>query len=115
MATGNPFKMVIVMIQKQMALIDDEEKADDDEKAFCDDERAKNDEMLEQKKSNIDQLAGEIDGLTDEMDNPETGLKAVLAETQSDLKTCKEAQQTETEERQAENLLYQKEISNLKS
>ena len=44
--------MVIVAIQKQMALIDDEEKADDDEKAFCDDERAKNDEMLEQKKAN---------------------------------------------------------------
>merc|ERR1719359_1303257 len=69
--------------------------------------------MIEQKTANIDRLAGEIDGLTDEMNNPETGLKAVLAETQADLKTTKEAQQTETEERQAENALYQKEISNL--
>jgi hypothetical protein len=94
-------------------VIDKEEKADDDEKAWCDSERENNDDTIELKAKNIDRLAGEIDSITDQIDNPDSGLKATLAQAQKDLKTCKEAQQKETEERQDENALYQKQVANL--
>jgi len=112
---SNPFDFVINEIKNQMVVIDKEEKADDDEKAWCDSERVNTDDLIETKTKNIDRLAGEIDSVIDEMDNPETGLKHTLEETQASLKENKEAQQTETEERQGENALYQKTVANLVS
>merc|ERR1719440_12150 len=109
----NPFAMVINSIKRQMKVIDEEEKSDDDQKAFCDDERTKNDEMLANKIDNIDRLSGEIDDLTDQIENPETGLKAVLAEGQTNLANTKKSQAEETADRQAENAEYQKNIANL--
>merc|ERR1719262_1383633 len=105
--------MVINSIKRQMKVIDEEEKSDDDQKAFCDDERTKNDEMLANKIDNIDRLSGEIDDLTDQIENPETGLKAVLAEGQTNLANTKKSQAEETADRQAENAEYQKNIANL--
>merc|ERR550514_1307042 len=109
----NPFKMVIKSIVNQMKVIDEEEKADDDKKAFCDDERTKNDEMLATKKSNIETLEGDIASLKDEIENPETGLKATLAQGQQNLKDTKNSQASATETRAAENAEYQKNIANL--
>merc|ERR1719353_590554 len=83
------------------------------QKSFCDDERTKNDEMLANKIDNIDRLSGEIDDLTDQIENPETGLKAVLAEGQTNLANTKKSQAEETADRQAENAEYQKNIANL--
>merc|ERR1719440_1854340 len=109
----NPFAMVIKSIKRQMKVIDEEEKSDDDQKAFCDDERTKNDEMLANKVDNIDRLSGEVAELTDQIENPETGLKAVLAEAQNNLANTKKSQAEETADRQAENAEYQKNIANL--
>merc|ERR1719265_3102562 len=109
----NPFAMVINSIKRQMKVIDEEEKSDDDQKAFCDDERTKNDEMIANKVDNIDRLSGEVAELTDQIENPETGLKAVLAEGQTNLANTKKSQAEETADRQAENAEYQKNIANL--
>jgi hypothetical protein len=115
MMESNPFDFVAKEMKKQIVVIDKEEKADDDEKAWCDGERESSDETIDTKAKNIDRLAGEVDTITDELDNPETGLKATLAAAQEDLKTCKEAQDTETEERRGENANYQKVVANLVS
>merc|ERR1719321_857912 len=93
-------------------MIDKEQKADEDQKAWCDDERVKNDEMLAEKKETITRLEGEIETLDDEINNPETGLKGVLANTQESLEENREIQATATADRQAENVEYQKEVAN---
>merc|ERR1719456_335073 len=109
---SNPFTKLFEMIDKVIAMIDKEQKADEDQKAWCDDERTKNDEMLAEKKEAITRLEGEIETLDDEINNPETGLKAILAETQESLKENRESQATSTADRQAENVQYQKEVAN---
>ena len=54
MMESNPFDMAVKEMEKQMVVIDKEEKADDDVKAWCDCEREANDESIELKTKNID-------------------------------------------------------------
>merc|ERR1719265_1011520 len=109
----NPFAMVINSIKRQIQVIDEEGKKDEDQKAFCDSERTTNDEQIADKNAAIDRLTGDIDSLNDEIDNPETGLKKVLADNQQSLAETKASQAESTSDRQAENAEYQKNIANL--
>merc|ERR1719408_504190 len=52
----------------------------------------------------ITRLEGEIETLDDEINNPETGLKAILANTQESLKENRESQAVATSDRQEENV-----------
>jgi len=58
-------------------------------------------------------MTGEIDELTTTIDDPETGLKAQIKQTEKSLSENVETQKSETKERKAANRLYQEDIKNL--
>merc|ERR1712039_140110 len=87
--------VVLKEIDKMLELIEEEKKAD------------------KEKKAQILSLEGEIDTLTKTIEDPTTGLKAQIDETEVLLETNKEAQTTETKDRLEENVAYQKDVKNL--
>ena len=113
MAATNPFATVLSKIGEMITVIDEEEKADDDQKAWCDTERDTNNEALNQKKERIQALNSEITDLNDQLENPETGLKAQLVETNTLLSENRANQKSITEQRQKENAAYQVNVANL--
>jgi uncharacterized small protein (DUF1192 family) len=113
MVATNPFATVLSKIGEMITVIDEEEKADDDQKAWCDTERDTNNEALAQKNERIQALDSEITDLNDQIDNPETGLKAQLVETNTLLNENRANQKSITEQRSSENAAYQVNVANL--
>jgi hypothetical protein len=113
LTAGNPFDVVLKEIQKMLALIVDEEKVDTEELAWCNKEREENNANLEIKKSEITTLEGTITTLKDTIDNPVTGLKFQISETEASLVTNSESQTTETADRKESNAAYTEDITNL--
>jgi len=108
----NPFSKVLEEIEKMVSLIDAEQKADDDQKAWCETEREESHTKKDEKEIKIDELKNKITKLEDTIDNPETGLKATIKSTETDINVNHDGQVTETLERQNENTIYQKNIKN---
>jgi DNA repair exonuclease SbcCD ATPase subunit len=111
--SGNPFTTVLEQIEKMVALIADEEKADDDKFAWCESERTTNDEQLTQKTAEIDTLNGQIDALTSAISDPVSGLEVSISDTETALQTNHDSQASETSTRKEENADYRKRVDNL--
>lgn len=110
---SNPFDTVLKEITKMIELIAEEGKSDKENLDWCNKERDENEASLKEKKAEILALEEKIDKLTDEIENPETGLKKRIADTEELLVQNKEAQTTETADRTEANLAYQKDVKNL--
>merc|ERR1740121_1294291 len=94
-------------------LIADEGKVDEEQLKWCREERKVNNKNLADKKAEIVTLNGEIDTLVDTIDNPVTGLKKQIQDTEDGLAANQESQTTETQQRTEENLEYQQDIAHL--
>jgi len=109
----NVFEVVLTEIDKMLKVIVEEGKADKENLDWCNEERTDSDDDLTDKLNDIDALTGEINELTNTIEDPETGLKAQIKQTEKSLSENVETQKSETKERQAANRLYQEDIKNL--
>merc|ERR1719163_193665 len=98
-----------------LELIAEEGKADKTNLDWCNQERDENEESLAQKKKDILALEEKIDKLTTAIDDPKTGLKKQIEDTETSLVQNHEAQVKETKERTEDNLAYQADVKNLVS
>merc|ERR1712232_196552 len=105
--------VVLTEIDKMLKVIVEEGKADKENLDWCNEERTDNDADLADKLNELDTLSGEINELTTTIDDPETGLKAQIKQTEKSLSENVETQKSETKERQDANRLYQEDIKNL--
>merc|ERR1719253_1465766 len=110
---GNPFSDVLAEIAKMITLIGEEGKSDKKNLDWCNKERKENKASLASKKKEIVSLEKSIDKLTTTIEDPKTGLKALIEETEQNLVQNKESQTTETSERTTENVAYQADVRNL--
>merc|ERR1719161_2864531 len=94
-------------------LISEEGKSDKKNLDWCNKERKENKASLAEKKKEILALEKSTDKLTKTIEDPKTGLKAQIEETEHKLTENDKAQKTETAERTEENLAYQKDVRNL--
>jgi len=113
LAAGNPFDTVLTEIDKMLEVIVEEGKVDKENLDWCNEERTDNDASLEDKKDQISTLQGAIDDVTDTIENPESGLKVMIDQTNDALKGNVEAQVKQTENRKEENKAYQQNIRTL--
>jgi len=108
-AAENPFTKILEMMDKMIAAIDAEEKADVEKKTFCENEQSVNEQNKADKETDINTLNANIGNLNTvknaTMDNIET---ATL-----DLQTNRDSQSTETEDRQAANAAFTKNLANI--
>jgi chromosome segregation ATPase len=111
----NPFSTVLDEIDKMIDLIIEEGKADKKNLDWCNAERKENNDSLDQKKRDIVSLEDRIDKLTTTIDDPKTGLKKQIEETELQLVQNDKSQKDETKERTDDNLSYQADIKNLVS
>jgi len=110
---NNPFDTVLKEIKKLIDLIAAEEQADDDQKAWCDSERTDTDQAITSAGNEIAALTTTIDGLVTTISDPATGLEKQISDEETSLQTLRDNAKTQTETRQEENLVYQKDIANL--
>lgn len=82
----NVFKTVLREINKMLKVIEAEGKQDKTNLDWCNDERTENDADLSEKEDQIDTLEKEIDELVKAIDDPESGLKASIANTEKSLR-----------------------------
>jgi DNA repair exonuclease SbcCD ATPase subunit len=109
----NPFDTVLVEIEKMIKLIAEEAEADKKNLEWCNKERDENEASLSEKETEILSLKETIDKLDTTINDPETGLKKQLADTETSLIENKQSQTSETKERTEANLAYQADIKNL--
>merc|ERR1719215_1675018 len=112
LSSGNAFTKVLESIKKMKELIEEEAKNDKELFDFCKSERKDNIEKKDKKQEQIEDLESGIAELEKSIDDPETGLKAMIAETEKSLKENSKSQSDETKARREENVLYQKSVSN---
>jgi len=110
---GNPFAIVVTEIKKMLSLIEEEDKADTDKLNWCDGERTENNANLAQRNSEITELDSTITTLQDTIENPTTGLKFQISETETSLTENSESQTTQTKDRKEASALYQADIKQL--
>ena len=110
---GNPFTVVLEEIQKMIELIGREGKADKEQLDWCNSERETNHKDLQDKKDQISTLNGEITDLDTLINDPVTGLKVQIQDTEAKLESNHESQVSQTKARTEENLAYQQDIANL--
>jgi DNA repair exonuclease SbcCD ATPase subunit len=109
----NVFDEVLAEIEKMIALIGEEAKADAEQLSWCNSEREESHSNLADAKSQILTLEDEINTIDDTINNPESGLKAQLEETAEALNQNYNSQVSETKDRTEVNLAYQANIKNL--
>jgi len=109
----NVFEVVLDEIDKMLKVIEEEGKVDKENLDWCNEERTENNDNLEKRKDEIATLEGEIQDLTTTIEDPETGLKAQIKQTEESLATNDKSQITQTKERTESNLLYQEDVKNL--
>jgi len=109
----NPFGVVIAEIEKMLKLLAKEEDADDEQLAWCNKEREENKKTLAEKISQIESLESDIEKLINDIEDPETGLKVLIANDEQSLIENTESQKSQTADRTEENLVYQKNVANL--
>jgi len=109
----NPFSTVLDQIEKMIDLIGEEGKADKKKLDWCNKERKERNAALDKQNKDILSLETSIDKLTTTIDDPKTGLKKQIEETETQLLQNTESQKTETQERTEDNVAYQKDVKNL--
>merc|ERR1719261_2119568 len=109
----NPFDSVLGEIEKMLALIEKEAKADDEELTWCNSEREESHSNLKSAKEQILTLESEIDTLKDTIGAPETGLIDTIAATEESKEENYQNQVDETKARTTDNLAFQQDVKNL--
>mmetsp|Transcript_27404 Transcript_27404/g.47530 ORF Transcript_27404/g.47530 Transcript_27404/m.47530 type:complete len:760 (+) Transcript_27404:81-2360(+) len=110
----NVFEVVLDEIDKMKALIVEEGKSDKENLDFCNSERTANDATIATKTYNIEQeLKPKILQLTNSIEDPESGLKKQIADTEASLVQNADNQKKSTEERTASNLVFQKDMKEI--
>jgi chromosome segregation ATPase len=110
---GNPFTGVLEEIGNMITLIGEEAEADKKNLDFCNKERTENNDSLDKANKGILSLETKIDSLTTTIDDPKTGLKKQIEDTEVALVENTAAQNSETKERTEDNLAYQQDVKNL--
>jgi len=82
--------------------------------AWCNEETSTNEANLEAKTTQIQDINTAITDLITLIDDPETGLKKQIADTEEQLETNSQSQQTETAERKESLKVYTKTIADAK-
>merc|ERR1719498_1805093 len=100
----NPFTTVLGEIDNMIKLIVEEGKADVEKRDWCQKERKDNNAAHAQKEKDILGLEKKIDQITGDIEDPKTGLKALIQETETTLEQNRASQKTETGERTEANL-----------
>eukprot|EP00929_Paragymnodinium_shiwhaense_P007311 TRINITY_DN111232_c0_g1_i1.p1 TRINITY_DN111232_c0_g1~~TRINITY_DN111232_c0_g1_i1.p1 ORF type:complete len:714 (+),score=290.58 TRINITY_DN111232_c0_g1_i1:82-2223(+) len=108
---GNPFETIFTEIDKMKALIQEEAKVDKQQLDWCTKETEQNEATLSDKKTLIETLNGEITDLENSINDPETGLKKQIADTEEQLETNAQNQATETQNRKEANAVYEKSVA----
>merc|ERR1740121_2412199 len=107
----NPFAVVLEEIQKMLKLLESEGKADADKLSWCTTERQVSNSRVGELNGQISDLDVEIDTLNSTIYDPATGLEVQIANTEDGLKTNRESQVSQTQQRTKENQLYQKDVA----
>jgi chromosome segregation ATPase len=110
---SNPFTTVLAEIKKMLGLLAQEEKVDQEQLTWCTNERETNNANLDTKKEQITALTGAIDELTNTSENPTTGFKFQIQETETSLEQNRKSQAENTADRKESNVAYQKDIADL--
>eukprot|EP00928_Gymnodinium_smaydae_P041589 TRINITY_DN28122_c1_g1_i1.p1 TRINITY_DN28122_c1_g1~~TRINITY_DN28122_c1_g1_i1.p1 ORF type:complete len:753 (+),score=189.42 TRINITY_DN28122_c1_g1_i1:46-2304(+) len=111
--TGNPFNSVLEAISKMIALVDEEAKVDQKQFDWCEDERKTNGDNLQSKNDAISGLDGDITTLTSAINDPATGLKKQIEDTETSIDENMKNQRDETADRRTENKAYTKNIADI--
>mmetsp|Transcript_26698 Transcript_26698/g.48459 ORF Transcript_26698/g.48459 Transcript_26698/m.48459 type:complete len:755 (-) Transcript_26698:69-2333(-) len=110
----NVFEVVLTEIDKMLVLITEEGTSDKANLDFCNSERTTNDALILQRTNTIEQeLKPKILSLTNDIEDPESGLKKQIADTEASLIQNADNQKKSTEERTASNLVYQQDIKEI--
>merc|ERR1712087_444530 len=107
MGTNNPFKVILAKIDEIKEVINKEGEVDKEQKDWCESEVPSNEKSLDDKKTEITTLEGDITDLEDKIENPKTGLKALIQQSEEDLELNQKNQADETTTRTEDNKLYQ--------
>lgn len=110
---GNPFDSVLDEIKEMLKLIKKEGKADEEKKEWCKDERKSSNKKIDKAENEIDVLEEDIEGLDEDINEPKTGLKDMIAKSETSLEENVGEQKEETEDRTEANLAYQANIADL--
>jgi len=111
--TGHTFTAVLEEIEKMKKTIAEEGQADKEQFDWCKKERKNSKKDLEDKKSEIKTLKEAIDKLDDRINDPKTGLKAEISDTEDDLVQNQKDQAEATKTRKEENVAYLEDVKNL--
>jgi hypothetical protein len=110
---GNPFERVLAEMAKMHTVIDEEAAVDKEQLDWCTTERTQNNEQLTSKTTQIDTLGGDIDTLTTSIDDPQTGLKKQITDTEDGIDANSKSQKVETEERRDAHKVYATSINDI--
>merc|ERR1740117_1105328 len=110
---GNPFNQVLKQIAKTLEIIKEEAKVDEEQKDWCISERDEKAGTISDREGDITSLTGKIDGLDSKIDDPKTGLKLQIKDTNDDIDENRENQVDETAARRDENMAYQKDVKTI--
>jgi len=103
---GNPFNKVLPEIVKMKKTVAAEGSADLENKVWCVKERANSNKNRKAKKSQMQTLNEAIDKLEETMDDPKTGVKQQISETEISLLENKKAQTDQAKTRKGESAAY---------
>merc|ERR1719235_197094 len=93
---GHAFTAVMEEIEKMKETIAEEGQADKENLDWCKGERKNSKKDLEAKKSQIKTLKEAIDKLDEAINDPKTGLKVTISDTEDDLVENQKAQADQT-------------------
>lgn len=110
---GHTFTAVLDEIEKMKKTIAEEGQADKEQFDWCKKERKNSEKDLEAKKSEIKTLNEAIDSLDNKINDPKTGLKVQISDTEDDLVENQKSQADQTQTRKEENAAYLEDVSNL--
>jgi hypothetical protein len=108
-AAGNPFVKVLEQIEKMIKLIDKEEADDLAKKTWCEEEQASNEQSKADHETDMATLNANIGNMQIVVNDT----KESIVTATDDLQTNRDAQASETEDRQAANAAFTKSLANL--
>jgi len=109
----NPFAVVLKEIESMLKLLKEEGDADQSKLNWCTTERDASNSRLNQLSGLLVLLDKQIADLEDSIYNPETGMEALIATEEDNLKRNREDQVSQTLQRTKENQAYQKDVAAL--
>jgi len=110
--TGNPFEKVLAAITEMKKVIAEEGRVDKEQFDWCKAERTANNDNLQVKTGQIQKLEADVTALVNSIDDPSTGLKAILQQTEESLVQVSDGMAQETATRRQENAAYQEDAGN---